>query len=158
MKYLAEPHIQDLLAKGVAALTPDGVSAAFYTYMERHYPLVRVTQDSIDWAKVPGAIRLAWLQASDEEVARFLATTTLGRYTRVAVRYTSDEPCLVCDLSFASRNLDVLYWSAEGARYVFGVATDESGEETYCFADFAELDLDDSHWLSGIKDPQYSTP
>jgi hypothetical protein len=51
--------------------------------------------------------------------------------------------------------LDVLYWGAQGANFVFGVAASESGEETYYFEDFVELDLDDGHWLTGFTDPTY---
>lgn len=142
------PHIKALILQGVATAVNKDLSSKFAKYLEKNYPLVPVTGYSIDWDRVPNSIRLRLNQMTEEETREFIYSTTLGQHRYAAIWYGRTQPCLVCELSFAAENLDLLFSSGWGARYVFG--SDGRGEDAeFFFPDFVEVDID--NWLSGIR-------
>jgi hypothetical protein len=142
------PHIQELISQGQAEIRHGKMSLNFAEYIEKNYPFIPVTGYSINWDNVIHKIRLRWDHATDQQVEDFIYSTTISDYQLVAVWYGRRQPCLVCHLSFAAENLDLLFASGAGARYMFGIKKKGESEENPAFFDFIEVY--NQEWISGI--------
>jgi len=139
------PQIRPLIESGHILPSEPEVSERFDEHLERNYPWT-ASGTSLDWARVPDAMRLRWDEASDTEAAEFLMKTSLARHLRVAMWHRRHEPSLICKFYVASFRLSTLFSFGSGPRFLFGV-DGEPGSFRYAFDDFVEVD--GMRWLSG---------
>lgn len=144
-----QQHIQELISDGVAHMFDKKISSDFAQYIERNYPLKPVTGYSIDWSNQEGCTRIMWSQVTDDEVEAFIYDTTLGQHSYTAVWYGRNQPGIICDLEFSAKNIDLLFASGGGVRYLFGARRLDSCQASFCFSDFVEVD--GSIWISGFR-------
>jgi hypothetical protein len=142
------PEIQKLIETGIVSLTPIDVSVSFDAYITQHYPWMPVTQDTLDWERIEGALQIYIEVLSSSELIEFVHKTRLGRHEMVAICISARKPCFRCSLETAMRNLDTFTISTM-CSYFFGVDVGSDGV-SYAFDDFVEVDYDERMVMSGI--------
>lgn len=126
-------HIREIIASCKAKTLPLQASRDFAAYLEKlpYLPL------RLDWSKIPNRSSIAWNLKSDQEVVEWARSLRIGKYSHVALWYSSNEPCLITAFDFGVSNLDTLTWNAPGPRYLFGVDV-KDGTYQYSFDAFLE--------------------
>lgn len=149
-KHTDSVHIKAIIKSGEAILGEREKSQLFLEYVIVNFPWVPYTFDSIKWSAVENSITRDISILGVNEVASFVAQTTLGQYKHVAFIYNDEESPLITTIEYAIEHLDVLCKTVTGACYLCGVTIDLSGIPVYTFADFVEWDFDENISLSGI--------
>ena len=150
--YTTLPHIKNLIDCDQAFILNSQLSSNFAIYIEKNYDFIPVTGYSIDWSNVSNKIQLRWDNIENEKlIIDFINTTTLSKYSQVAIWYGRKQPCLGCSLKFAIKNLELLFASGGGARYIFGIKKSENLDTSFFFSDFVEIY--DTKLISGVRLP-----
>jgi hypothetical protein len=143
-------HLLPLIEAGGLRLTDERIPLRFHQYLCDHLPWVSVTEDSLEWERIPHSTRLQLDGTiSDREATAFLRTTTLATYERVAILYSPRLPCVITKFEFAATHPDELLGYRHGARFLCGVSGTSDALEFH-YGDVVEYDMDDKIWLSGI--------
>jgi hypothetical protein len=142
------PEVQKLIETGAVSLTPIDVSKSFDAHLIQHYPWMPVTQDSLDWKRIEGALQIYIEVLTSDDLIEFAQKTRLGRHEAVAVCISARKPCFRCSLETVMQNLEILT-NPTSCSFIFGADVVNDGV-SYAFDDFVEVDYDERLVMSGI--------
>ena len=139
--------LKNIRKKEYTEIIPIELCNKFNDFVSANYPWVPVTAYHIDWWKVSSECkRLAWYEASDEEIKKFLHTTCISQFKEVCMVYSYREPGLLVTLDFACYNLWPLTYHSNGTRFMVGVKRNAYGIVELVNDCFVEIDCSD--WLT----------
>ena len=131
LQYIDRQHIREIIAAGDASVVPVDINKSITDHINS---LAWQSSGSrLDAGRFESSDTLDWIATDDDDVVR------IGKHSHVLGFYSPDSPCLLCELEFGFRNLDVLLWGAAGTRFLIGADTSNNAVSP-CVTDFIECD------------------
>jgi hypothetical protein len=135
MNQVDRQHLRALVSSGTGDVLDSSVCEAFERYLES-LPWLATR---IDWEALGDSTSIRLSSVGRDGLLKWVESTTLASHSHVAAFYSGREPGIVCTLEFGLCNTDLLFMSAPGIRYLFGVDRSAAGWVP-AFSAFAEYE------------------
>ncbi|SDJ97375.1 hypothetical protein [Nonomuraea jiangxiensis] len=117
MDYIDDGYIDEWMRAGRAHRVEADFCTAFHGWL-RGLPWL---PSRVDWTRLSHTV-VDCSPLTDREIVVLTREHPIGRHTHLLVMYAPDQPGIVCEFDTGIGNLDLLYWTAPGARYFCGAS------------------------------------
>lgn len=138
-------RIESYLDKGDIKLGDIESSNTFNDYISEAYPWIA---SHIIWKQVSDTKSVDLQAANQETIVKFINSSRLRSYSKVAMVYSASEECLIMTLQFLIENLEFLTSLVVFQCYFVGVRNIEDKYELIS-EDFIEYEFNGSFRLTG---------
>lgn len=115
--HIGKKHIQEWIRAGHAIVVAEDIAAQFGRHLDELPWLA--SGSGLDWTRLKGRmVDLSKLDVS--HLGNWLTSVPVGEAPYIVFWYSSYEPGVACERSFAVSHLNEAFWMAPGKRYVFG--------------------------------------